>query len=79
MVISEIQQEIAMDWLSQNWIWIVVAIGFLLLMRRGGMGCGMGHTGHGDEQANRTSAPQKPADPASGKPQERKPAHRHGC
>ena len=68
-----------MAWLSQNWIWIVVAIGFLVLMRRGGMACGMGQ-GHGDEQAKpTTTAPEKPADPVKGKPQERRPVHRHGC
>lgn len=32
-----------MQWLSQNWLWIVFAIGVFLLMRRGGMACGMGH------------------------------------
>lgn len=36
-----------MQWLSQNWIWIVFAIGIVLLMRRGGLGCGMkGHHHH---------------------------------
>ena len=44
-----------MQWLTQNWIWIVFFIGVLLLLRRGGMACGMGHSGHrsgvpGDEQ-----------------------------
>jgi len=38
-----------MDWLSQNWIWLVFAVGILFMMRRSGMGCGMGHghSGHG--------------------------------
>src|SRR6266545_4761048 len=37
-----------MNWLSQNWVWIVVGIGLIWLMRRGGMaGCGMGHAHHG--------------------------------
>lgn len=35
-----------MQWLAQNWMWIVFAIGILLLMRRGSMGCGMGGHGH---------------------------------
>lgn len=35
-----------MQWLSQNWVWIVFAIGIFLLMRRGGMGCGMGSGRH---------------------------------
>ncbi len=38
-----------MDFLSQNWIWLVIAIGgYLLLARMGIGGCGMGHShGHG--------------------------------
>lgn len=38
-----------MEWLSQNWLWIVVAIGgFYLMTRMHGMGHGMGHSrGHG--------------------------------
>jgi YHS domain-containing protein len=39
-----------MQWLTQNWIWIVFIIGIFLLMRRGGMGCGMGHSGHGGQE-----------------------------
>ncbi|RZI40047.1 YHS domain-containing protein [Herbaspirillum sp. HC18] len=35
-----------MQWLSENWIWIIAAIGVVLLMRGRGIGCGMGH-GHG--------------------------------
>ena len=69
-----------MDWLSQNWIWIVVAIGFVLLMRRGGMGCSMGHGGHGGGQNEPSTDPQKPADAAGGKRDESRAAHRHrGC
>ena len=45
-----------MQWLTQNWIWILLAVGFFFMMRRGG-GCGMGggmrghdhHAGHGGE------------------------------
>lgn len=33
-----------MDWLSQNWYWIALAAFVFLMMRRGGMGCGMGGT-----------------------------------
>lgn len=38
-----------MDWLSQNWIWVVVAIGVVIFFsRRGGHGgLGGGHGGHG--------------------------------
>jgi YHS domain-containing protein len=40
-----------MQWLTQNWIWIVFAIGIFLFMRRGGMGGGMGHGRHGGGHA----------------------------
>jgi len=41
-----------MNWLTQNWVWIVLAIGAVWLFSRGGLaGCGMGghggHAGHG--------------------------------
>ncbi len=34
-----------MEWLSQNWIWLVLGIGMVMMMRRGGAGgcCGGGH------------------------------------
>jgi YHS domain-containing protein len=36
-----------MEWLSQNWLWIALAVGgFFLFTRLGGMGgCGMSHSG----------------------------------
>ena len=55
-----------MQWLSQNGLWILATVVVLLLMRRGGMGCGMGghhHGGHG--QAGADSAAQ---DPVTGNP-----------
>ena len=41
-----------MEWLAQNWIWLALGIGFVLMLRRGGHGghggcCGGGH-GSGD-------------------------------
>lgn len=42
-----------MQWLAQNWIWIIFAFGIFLMMRRGGMGCGKGH---GHSHANDSSA-----------------------
>jgi len=36
-----------MQWLSQNGVWLLLAIGFMLLMHRGGMGCGMRTHRHG--------------------------------
>jgi len=45
-----------MEWLTQNWLFVIGAIGVFLLMRRGGMSCGhsnrhhhggdSGHDGH---------------------------------
>lgn len=41
-----------MEWLSQNWVWIAVAVGGYFLMSRMGIGgCGMGHS-HGGGHAN---------------------------
>lgn len=47
-----------MSWFSQNWIWVVLAIGVLFLMtRRGTLGCGTGHHGqHAREGAEAASA-----------------------
>jgi len=54
-----------MRWLSQNWFWIVLALGVFLLMRRGGMGCGMGgHRRRPDESGSRES--ESPRDPVNG-------------
>ena len=48
-----------MDWLTQNWLWIVFAIGAVWLFRRGGLaGCGMGgHGSHGGNSGGAGSAP----------------------
>ena len=55
-----------MEWLAQNWIWIILALGLVLLMRRGGLGgCGMGHahqrsrSGTRDEPARGTDTPNR--------------------
>lgn len=63
-----------MNWLTQNWVWIVVAIGLIWMMRRGGMpGCGMGHANHGGGSSgheSNTPPPEKAgksSDPVSGK------------
>ncbi len=43
-----------MNWLSQNWIWIVAAVGGFFLISRMGLGmggCGMGHS-HGGSQVS---------------------------
>ena len=42
-----------MDWLGQNWVWVLAGIAFLVLLSRGGFGhhghggIGGGHGGHG--------------------------------
>jgi hypothetical protein len=57
-----------MEWLAQNWLWLVFGIGMLFMMRRGahggGMGgcCGGGHGG-GDKRA---TADGSQGDPATG-------------
>ena len=58
-----------MQWLAQNWIWIVFAIGILLLMRRGGIGCGMGGHGHAhgaSRHEEQHHVDTRPKDPVSG-------------
>ena len=36
--------------LSDNWLWILFVVGFIA-MHRAGMGCGMGHGGHGGHES----------------------------
>lgn len=55
-----------MQWLAQNWIWIVFAIGVLLLMRRGGMGHGHSHGNDGPAQHHGDSGDRQSKDPVSG-------------
>lgn len=71
-----------MSWLSQNWIWVLVAIGagfFFLRGNLGGLPGGMGHGGHGGggghgghgEQPDRSTtsnAPEASIDPINGEP-----------
>jgi hypothetical protein len=60
-----------MNWLSQNWIWLVFVIGILFMMRRGGMGCRMGHARSGQGELTRGhehgEPPATTRDPVSGK------------
>jgi YHS domain-containing protein len=50
-----------MDWLSQSWIYLVVAAVTLFLARHGGMGCVMGTQGGNDTEVDER------IDPVSGK------------
>ncbi|TAH44652.1 MAG: YHS domain-containing protein [Betaproteobacteria bacterium] len=71
-----------MEWLTQNWIWIVFALGMFVLMRRGGMGCGAGghrshRHGHDHDEGSRSSSradevspPASVIDAVSGQPVE---------
>jgi YHS domain-containing protein len=56
-----------MEWLAQNWFWIVLALGVFLLMQRGGMGCGMaGNRRQPHEHSSHEGGP--PRDPVNGHP-----------
>ncbi|VCJ27955.1 YHS domain-containing protein [Burkholderia pseudomallei] len=55
-----------MQWLSQNWFWIVLALGVFLLMRRGGMSCGMGGYRRGPHE-HRSQEAGLPHDPVNGR------------
>lgn len=71
-----------MEWLSQNWVWIVVAVGVVWLFARmrpgGGMmgGCGghdMAHEGPAQDASKKEVADQ------GAKPAETTHRHRGGC
>lgn len=61
-----------MDWIAQNWVWIVVALAFVGLHMFGHGGHGGGHGGHGGDG---------PKDQDAGPAQKRAPGkgeeHRH--
>jgi len=56
-----------MEWLSRNWVWIVLALGVFYMMRRGGMG-GMGGHRHASDgqQDQRIPEDRTPRDPVNG-------------
>lgn len=58
-----------MAWLGQNWVYILLVIGVIFMMRRGGMGCGSS-AGRHHHSENSESAPQPKSesniDPVSG-------------
>ena len=63
-----------MNWLLQNWVWVVLALGAVWMFSRGGLaGCGMGgHGGHGGQTGPGGGVPPsadtaaKAIDPVSG-------------
>lgn len=52
-----------MEWLTDNWLWILLGIGFVWLVSRGGgMGCcGGGHTHGTPEERPKQEGQEKPA------------------
>lgn len=47
-----------MDWLSQNWIWLALGVGMVLMMRRGGAGgCCGGHDAKAKPPIEETERP----------------------
>lgn len=63
------------EFLGNNWLWILLGIGVLWFLVRGrGMGCGMGGHSHGSEPA-RT----KQADPHAGDVTGAGATHDHGA
>jgi hypothetical protein len=73
-----------MNWLTNNWVWVALALGFLAMHLfghggHGGHGSGHGHGRHGDGDAN--TRPQSPEAQTSGTAQPSEPdraAHSHG-
>ncbi len=75
------------EWITANWLWILLAVGAAwFLLRRGGMGCGMGGgRGHGGAHPLENGAEPRVDGPGSGGEGDREahatPArgsHRHG-
>lgn len=63
-----------MEWLTQNWIYLLLVVGVILFMRFGGMGCGFGgrhaHSAHGPKRQGAEDTPIEsapPTDPVSGR------------
>lgn len=54
-----------MQWLSQYGIWILLAVGLIFLMRRGGMSYGMGSRRHMAHDGN-IQRDGRPRDPVNG-------------
>ena len=71
-----------MNWLTQNWVWIVLGIGALLLLRRTGCfgSMGRGQHGHGDDSRDHGEhAPPSNETTTATDPAKRSHRHRHGC
>lgn len=57
-----------MEWLANNWVWILVGIGFVWFMSRGhaGMGCCGGGHSHGTSKENPEHKGQEKPAPTKG-------------
>lgn len=56
-----------MQWFSDNWPWMLFVAGIFLLMRQGGLGCGMApHGRHHHRAGGQDDATQEAVDPVSG-------------
>ena len=44
-----------MEWLSQNWLWLVLVAGVILMMRRGGGCCGASRSASSSNRLKRMS------------------------
>lgn len=61
-----------MEWLSQNWVWILFAVG-MIAMHMFGHG---GHGGHGGHSGGRTDSKPKRKD-SEQRTSEQEPGHKH--
>jgi len=54
-----------MEWLADNWVWILVGIGFVWFLTRGhaGMGCGGGHSHGSQEEIPEKNTQKEPTSP----------------
>jgi hypothetical protein len=59
-----------MEWLANNWLWILLGIGFFWFMSRGHGGMG-GHGGGGHSHGGDTENPEQEG--------QQKPKRRRGC
>lgn len=67
-----------MDWLSQNWVWVLIGVAFVVMHMfghggHGGHGSHGGHSGHGGGCGGGKSA----RDPEGRPDEDASPAHRH--
>ena len=63
--------DLIMEWLTTNWIWLVLGLGIAWFFFRGGMRCGTGgHGSHGTHGAQRSNGigPSHNGHPGDGAP-----------